>query len=70
MVQRLASDLVKLLARELRIALLDLGSTTFRRQETERGFEPDSCFYVTNVPKVRGKKRINLATEAASLYRV
>src|SRR5579859_1343156 len=23
-----------------------LGSTTFRREDLERGFEPDSCFYI------------------------
>jgi Uma2 family endonuclease len=41
---RLLSDLVKLLARELRIDILDLGSTTIKRDDVERGFEPDSCF--------------------------
>lgn len=60
---RLVSDLVKLLARELRIDVLDLGSTTFRREDAERGFEPDSCFYVTHVRQVRGKERIDLAID-------
>src|SRR5438046_1264288 len=41
----LVSDLIKLLARELRIEILSLRSTTFRREDAERGFEPDSCFY-------------------------
>jgi len=60
---RLVADLVKLLARELRIDVLDLGSTTFKREEAEKGFEPDSCFYVTHVKQVRGKKRIDLAID-------
>jgi Uma2 family endonuclease len=60
---RLVSDLVKLLARELRIDVLDLGSTTFKRQEAEKGFEPDSCFYVTRAKQMRGKKKIDLATD-------
>jgi Uma2 family endonuclease len=60
---RLLSDLVKLLARELRIDVLDLGSTTFKREDAERGFEPDSCFYVTRARQVRGKKRIDLAVD-------
>jgi Uma2 family endonuclease len=60
---RLICDLVKLLARELRVDVLDLGSTTFRRADAERGFEPDSCFYVTHVRQVRGKKRLDLATD-------
>src|SRR5438132_905323 len=60
---RLLSDLVKLLARELHIDVLDLGSTTFKREDAERGFEPDSCFYVTHARQVRGKKRIDLAVD-------
>lgn len=38
----------------------DLGSTTFRRKDLERGFEPDSCFYIQNEERVRGKDRIDL----------
>jgi Uma2 family endonuclease len=60
---QLVSDLVKLLARELRIDILSLGSTTFKREEAEKGFEPDSCFYVTHVKQMRGKKRIDLAID-------
>jgi Uma2 family endonuclease len=60
---RLVSELVKLLARELRIDVLDLGSTTFKGEEVEKGFEPDSCFYVTDAKQMRGKKRIDLALE-------
>jgi Uma2 family endonuclease len=60
---QLLSDLVKLLARELRIDVLDLGSTTFRREEKERGFEPDSCFYVTHARQLRGKERIDLTVD-------
>ncbi len=62
---RLISDLVKLLARELRVDILDLGSTTFEREDAERGFEPDSCFYVRHAPQVRGKERIDLAIDPA-----
>jgi Uma2 family endonuclease len=60
---QLVSDLVKLLARELRIDVLSLGSTTFKREEAQRGFEPDSCFYVTHIKQLRGKKRIDLAID-------
>ncbi len=34
----LVSDLVKLLARTLRVCILSLRSTTFRRRDRERGF--------------------------------
>jgi len=59
----LIPDLVKMLTRELRIDILSLGSTTFRRKDRKRGFEPDSCFYVTHARKMRGKERIDLAID-------
>jgi Uma2 family endonuclease len=60
---QLVSHLVKLLARELRSDILSLGSTTFKREEAEKGFEPDSSYYVTHVKQMRGKKRIDLAID-------
>jgi len=59
----LLSDLVKLLARELRIDILSLGSTTFKLAWAKQGFEPDSCFYVTHIREVRGKARIDTAVD-------
>ena len=32
------------------------GSTTFRRRFSEKGVEPDECFYVQNAEKIAGKK--------------
>jgi len=52
--------LVSLVAYELGIRISSLGSTTFRHQEIQRGFEPDSCFYVQNLDRVRGKRTIDL----------
>lgn len=37
----------------------DLGSTTFRRADLDRGFEADGCFYFQHVDGVRGKTRID-----------
>lgn len=55
--------LVEFLAEELGIDVYDLGSTTFRREDLERGFEPDSCFYVQSEERVRGKDRIDLTVD-------
>jgi Uma2 family endonuclease len=60
---QLVSDLVKLLARELRVDILSLGSTTFKLPWERQGFEPDSCFYVTHIREVRGKERIDTAAD-------
>src|ERR671915_2304007 len=60
---RRIAQLVLAVAEELDIEAEDLGSTTFRREDLERGFEPDSCFYIQNEEQVRGKDRIDLAVD-------
>jgi Uma2 family endonuclease len=58
---RRIAQLVLAVAEERGIEAEDFGSTTFRREDLERGFEPDSCFYIQNEEHVRGKNRIDLA---------
>jgi Uma2 family endonuclease len=55
--------LVEMLAEELNIDIRRLGSTTFRREDIERGFEPDSCFYIQNEASVSGKKKTDLTVD-------
>lgn len=37
-----------------------LGSTTFKLESMQNGVEPDCCFYIQNVEKVKGIGKINL----------
>lgn len=60
---RQLAQIVLILAEERSINVRGLGSTTFRREDLERGFEPDSCFYIRNEERVRGKKRIDLTVD-------
>ena len=62
-VNRRIAQLVLAVAEELGTEAGDLGSTTFRREDIERGFEPDSCFYIQNEERIRGKDRIDLSTD-------
>ena len=55
--------LVEMLALELHINIRNLGSTTFTRKDLQRGFEPDTCFYIRNVERVRGKEEIDLTID-------
>jgi Uma2 family endonuclease len=41
--------LVDVFAEERGLDIVSLGSTTFRRADLQRGFEPDACYYVQNV---------------------
>jgi Uma2 family endonuclease len=53
---RVLSQLVEVLAEELGVDMENLGSTTFKREDLERGFEPDSCFYFEHASMVRDKR--------------
>ncbi len=55
--------LVEIFAVEAGLDVRNVGSMTFRREDLERGFEPDSCFYVQNETRVSGKTQINLAVD-------
>lgn len=57
------SMLVELLASEMETDLEGGGSTTFRRKDLTKGFEPDECFYIQHVELVRGKKKIDLVED-------
>jgi Uma2 family endonuclease len=48
--------LINVVAEALRINLKGYGSTTFRREDVKRGFEPDACFYGKNLHRVLAKK--------------
>jgi Uma2 family endonuclease len=48
---------------ELSIAMAALGSTTYRREDLERGLEPDECYYVQNEPLVRDVDEIDLTRD-------
>lgn len=52
--------LVNIVAEEIGINAKGFGSTTFRREDLDRGFEPDACFYIENLARVRGKKELDL----------
>jgi Uma2 family endonuclease len=55
--------LVNIIAEEKGINAEGFGSTTFRRADLARGFEPDACFYIDNLGRVKGKTEIDLRTD-------
>jgi Uma2 family endonuclease len=55
--------LVEVIAEERGVDVRNLGSTTFKREDLARGFEPDSCFYIQNVERIHGKTAIDLAMD-------
>jgi Uma2 family endonuclease len=57
---RFIDDLVRILADELNLNLKKFGSLTLKRDDLERGAEPDSCYYIQNESLIRSKSNINL----------
>lgn len=55
------TQLIYILAEEWNIEYRSFGSTTFRREKLETGFEPDACFYIQSVDRISGVKNLNLA---------
>jgi Uma2 family endonuclease len=53
------AHLVFIVAANLGTPIRSVGSTTFRRKDLERGFEPDASFYIQNEERIRGKRQID-----------
>ena len=58
--KKLLGRLVETLTEELNIEVRSLGSRTCQRQDLNRGFEPDQCYYIQNEPSVWNKEQIDL----------
>jgi len=56
---RLLASFVEEAAEDLDVEVENAGSTSFRRADLDRGFEPDSCFYIANAKRVLGKTTVN-----------
>ncbi len=55
--------LVNIVAEVLEIDMESFGSTTFKRQASERGFEPDACFYIQHEAQVTAQRQLNLSVD-------
>lgn len=57
---RRLQTLIDVLAEELGIDVESVGSLTLKRSDLERGFEPDSSFYVQSLPAVEDVEEVDL----------
>lgn len=56
--------LVTIVTAALDIPTRDVGSTTFCREDLQRGFEPDYSFYIQSEERIRGQREIDLSVDA------
>ena len=59
-VKSLIGRLIEVFTEVHGIEMLSAGSTTFKREDVERGFEPDECYYIAHASAVHGKDDIDL----------
>lgn len=60
---RAAASLVEAVAEGLDLHTRNFGSTTFRREDVKRGFEPDTCFYIQSVERIKGQTELDLTVD-------
>lgn len=61
--KRMIGRLIGVLTLELNIPIVSGGSTTFRREDLDRGLEPDECYYIQHERQVREKLSIDLSCD-------
>jgi Uma2 family endonuclease len=55
--------LIQILAEEWNLPLKAAGSTTMRRKQKQAGLEPDECFWLTNAPRMAGRRQLDLGRD-------
>jgi Uma2 family endonuclease len=61
--KRFVGRLIEEFTVALDIPIQSAGSTTWQREDLERGLEPDECYYILNEPLVRFKEELDLAVD-------
>ena len=59
----LLESFIEATADELEVEVMKAGALRLEREDLKRAMEPDSCFYIQNEAKVRGKKEIDLTVD-------
>lgn len=61
--KRQIGRMIEVLAEELDLEIVGGGSTTFRKEDDQRGLEPDECYWLAHAPAVMHKEEIDLAVD-------
>jgi Uma2 family endonuclease len=61
--KKIVARLIEILTLELDIPMVSGGNTTFRREDLEKGLEPDECYYVQHEPQMRDKWEVDLSQD-------
>ncbi|MFN0122987.1 MAG: Uma2 family endonuclease [Blastocatellia bacterium] len=61
----LFGHLLAILTEELDLSFIGAGPVTLRRDDAQKGKEPDDCYYIQHALEMQGKDEINLAVDPA-----
>lgn len=61
--KKLLARLLEALTEEMDIAIISGGSLTCRRQDLDRGFEPDECYWIEHETPMRGRENIDFTRD-------
>ena len=61
----LIGRLIETFTEQLGIDVCSVGSTTFKREDLQKGFESDECYYIAHAAAVREKDEIDLTVDPA-----
>jgi Uma2 family endonuclease len=61
--KKLLARLLETVTEEMEIDILGGGSMTCRRQDLDRGFEPDECYWLAHEAQMRGRDDIDLTRD-------
>jgi len=62
-IKKVLARLVEAYADANDIAIEGLGSTTFKREDLQKGLEPDECYYIAHAAHIAGKEEVDLAVD-------
>lgn len=62
-IKRLIGRMIEAFTEELNIAIESASATTFKREDMERGFEPDECYYIQYANQIRAKDHIDMTVD-------
>jgi Uma2 family endonuclease len=61
--KKLLGRLVEALTEELDMTCRSTGSTTWKQSRKKKGLEADQSYYLASMPKVRGKRKVDLSVD-------
>jgi len=62
-IKRLIGRMIEAFTEELNIDIESASATTFKREDMERGFEPDECYYIQHAAQMRAKDHIDMTVD-------